>query len=120
MTRIARAVALIALSTLMSTPSRANEFTRMDVLALVNRDARNWILDADNFRLDIETLRIPRSTKEQGKVCGPIMSLRSRRDTRAFQSYSATLWVEDGRLVIGGLTPFFMSIEELVAGELCR
>lgn len=120
MTRIAPALALIVLSTLISRPSRANEFTRVDALALVNRDARNWILDADNFRLDIDTLRLPRSTKEQGKVCGPIVPLRSRRGPRAFQSYSATLWVEDGRLVIGSLTPFFMSIEELVADDLCR
>lgn len=121
MTRtVLKALALVALATLMPAPSRANEFTRIDVLALVNRDARNWILDADNFRLDIEMLRIPRAAGEQGKVCGRIVSLRSRPDPRAFRSYTATLWIENSRLVVGGLTPFLMGIEDLVASDLCQ
>lgn len=115
------ALALVALLTSpLPSSAQAKEFTRMDVLALVNRDAHNWMLSADDVHLDIETVRIPRASGEQGKVCGPIESLRRKPDPRTFQSYSATLWIESGRLAIGGITPFFMTIDELVAADLCQ
>lgn len=115
------ALALIALlsSTLLGS-AQAEEFTRIDVLALINRDARNWMLSADEMRLDIETVRVPRASGEQGKVCGPIVPLRRNADPRAPRSYSATLWVQKGQLVVGGMSTFFMGIEELVTTDLCR
>ncbi|KRE09493.1 hypothetical protein ASE63_21095 [Bosea sp. Root381] len=116
--------AALALMALLSSPlvgsAQAEEFTRMDVLALINRDVRNWTLNADEMRLDIETVRIPRASGEQGKVCGPIVSLRRTTDPRAPSSYAATLWIEKGQLVIGGMSPFFMNSEELVTTDLCR
>jgi len=99
--------------------AQAEEFTRMDVLALINRDARNWMLNADEMRLDIETVRIPRAAGEPGKVCGPIVPLRRNADPTAPRSFSATLWIEKGQLAVGGMSTFFMGIMELVASEGC-
>ncbi len=114
------ALAIIALLTQpLASPAQAQEVTRLDVLALVNRDARNWLLNADDLRLDIETVRIPRAAGEQGKVCGPIVSLRRNADPRAPRSFSATLWIERGQLVVGGMSTFFMGIKELVASDGC-
>jgi hypothetical protein len=115
--------AALAILALLTPPldglAQAQEFTRLDVLALVNRDARNWMSSADDVRLDIETVRIPRAAGEQGKVCGPIVSLRKNADPRAPSSYSATLWIERGQLVVGGMSTFFMGIKELVASDGC-
>lgn len=115
--------AALAILALLTPPlaglAQAQEFTRLDVLALVNRDARNWMLNADDVRLDIETFRIPRAAGEQGKVCGPIVSLRRNADPRAPRSYSATLWIERGQLVVGSMSTFFMGIEELMAEKMC-
>jgi hypothetical protein len=116
-------VAVAALSTvsaLVSSPALAEDFTRLDVLALVNREAHAWILDADNSRLDIEFLRIPRARTEVGKVCGAIVSLRRTVSPNAMNSYVATLWVQDGRLQVGSLTPFFMTMDELAVTDTCR
>lgn len=86
------ALAIIALLTPpLAGLAHAQEFTRLDVLSLVNRDAHNWLLSADDVHLDIETVRIPRAAGEQGKVCGSIVSLRRVVDPRALRSYSATV-----------------------------
>lgn len=115
------ALASVALTlSLATSPSRARDFTNADVLVLINRDAHNWIFNADNFRLDIETLRVPSAAGEQGKVCGPIVPMNRKPDQRAFQSYSATLWIVGDKLVVGGMQPFFMKIDELIAADMCR
>lgn len=112
--------ALVCAGALSCTAVTAQDISRLDVLALVNREAHKWMLDADNVRLDIDFLRIPRGDGELGKVCGRIASLGRRADPRAFQSYSATLWIEGGRLSVAGMSSFFMSIDELLAGDFCR
>ncbi|SEG81338.1 hypothetical protein [Bosea lathyri] len=112
--------ALSTVSALVSSPALAADFTRLDVLALVNRDAHAWMIDADNSRLDIEFLRIPRARTEIGKVCGPVVSLRRQPSVAAKGSYVASLMLENGKLHIVGMTALFMSIDELMAGDLCR
>ncbi|MBN9317713.1 MAG: hypothetical protein J0I99_18390 [Devosia sp.] len=122
MTRAFRsALASVAVTlSLVASPSQARDFTSADVLVLVNRDAHNWIFNADSFRLDIETLRLPRGAGEQGKVCGAMVPMNRDTGTRAFQSYSATLRIEGDKLVVSGISPFFMKLDELIAAEMCR
>jgi hypothetical protein len=108
------------LLSLVASPSHASDFSRADVLVLINRDAHNWIFNADSFRLDIETLRLPRAAGEQGKVCGAIVPMNRNAGTRAFQSYSATLRIADDKLIVSGISPFFMKLDELIAADMCR
>lgn len=112
--------ALICAELAFVSPLSAQEFSRLDALTLLNQDASNWILGASNPRLNIDFLRMPRVVGEQGKACGGIISNGQRLDPNAFRSYSATLWIEKGRLVVGNITPFFMSVDELLADDLCR
>jgi hypothetical protein len=104
---------------LVASPTQARDFTNADVLVLIKRDAHNWIFNADSFRLDIDTLRLPRAAGEQGKVCGAIVPMSRNADARAFRSYSATVWIEGDKLVVGGMQPFFMKIDELIAADMC-
>lgn len=98
----------------------AQEFSRLDAFMLLNQDAPNWMLGFGNPRLSVDFLRLPRANGEPGKACGAIVPSAPRIDPNAFRSYTATLWIENGQLVVSRITPFFKSSDELLADDLCR
>jgi hypothetical protein len=106
--------------TLGALAASANEFTRLDALAAVNRDGKNGMIDTDNNHLAIEFLRMPGAPGDMGKVCGSIVSLRRSPSPHAMNSYAATLWIESGRLLVGSMSSFFMPVSELVETDTCR
>lgn len=112
--------ALICAGLLSVNSLSAQEFSRLDALVLLNQDAPNWMLGIGNPRLSIDFLRLPRADGEPGKACGAIVPSARPVDPNAFRSYSATLWIEKGQLVVSRITPFFKSSDELLADDLCR
>lgn len=106
--------ALIALMT------SARAFEPADVLRLVNEEARLWIIGGQDLRLEISSLHIPRSPKETGFVCGAIKPTSAAYSGLAFEAYRASLWIENGQLVVGNLSPYFMPETALMKEEECQ
>ena len=119
-THLALLLLPIALSTASTSTVMADAPTRLEVQMAVNQTARGWVLDPDNHHLTVERLKMPQAERELGFVCGAIIPIgRPAFDTDQ-NSYSAPLYLKDGKIDVGAMAVFFMDVDEALQQSSCQ